>query len=44
MMCGAEGHGHVPAVQCSGLESTCRVTVLHTLSFKIQNGHISEDL
>ena len=35
--------GHVPAVQCFALESRCRVTGLLTLSFKIQDQHISED-
>lgn len=36
-------HGHVPAVQCFALESRCRITGLLTLSFKIQDRHISED-
>ena len=44
-MHGAEGHvhGHVPAAQCFGWESRCRITVVLTLSFKIQDQHISED-
>lgn len=43
-MQGAEGHVHVhvPALQGFILESRCRVTVL-TLSFEIQDQHVSED-